>query len=104
VLCFVHLVLIVYCKADHSKQAGAVPGHVDLASLYGDRLKRGTIEPALRQDGTIAAELKVKNTRKRQVGCFGLFENKKGEFDELVEGLTPEEIQALYQRATHRKD
>ena len=57
---------------------------MDLSTLYGDRLVRGTLQPTLRQDGTIAAQTQP-------------------ELKELVEGLTDEELQMLYQRATTAK-
>ncbi len=71
--------------ADHTTQAGAAKQHVDLSTLYGDRLQRGTLEPTLRPDGSIGAEA-------------------HGMLDEgLVEGLSKEEAQELFQKATHRK-
>lgn len=71
--------------ADHSTRAGAAPSHVDLSTMYGERLKRGSLEPSMRQDGQIGVAL-------------------DGDLKDLVEGLTDEELQQLYQRATHKKD
>lgn len=64
---------------------GAPPTRVDLSSLYGERLRRGTLEPVLRADGSIAAEV------------------QQAVEEGLVEGLSAEEAQELFHKATHRK-
>jgi hypothetical protein len=78
--------------ADHLGWMGDQPGgdavarsRVDLSTLYGDRLQRGTLEPAVRADGSIGAEV------------------RRALDEGLVEGLSAEEAQELFHKATHRK-
>lgn len=66
--------------ADHST-VGSKP-HVDLSTLYGDRLQRGTLSPSsIADDGQIDVALS----------------------EGLVDGLTREEARELFVKATRRK-
>lgn len=75
--------------SDHSTLAGAAPSHVDLSTQYGDRLVRGSLAPTLRADGSIGANVLEENGNLNR---------------DLFEGLTDEELQSLYNKATKQKD
>jgi hypothetical protein len=58
------------------------PKKIDLSTLYGDRLKTGTLSPGgIGEDGKL----------------------KMDDLSELVEGLTEEEMLKLFAKATQRK-